>query len=453
MKWRLPLTRGALLLMETLWIYALVAFLLSVVADDITLSLPGVAAVVFISFLISRALERSELDLGLVRIWGIGLSFLIFYAIVRIDLFDDWRLWDFSWADRLFANTSAATSSNTAGTYGIPLLWIFWMRGLAHGQQPASFDSIVRTFASGVVIIALVQLLSGGVDTPDAVGIITVPYIGLGLLAIGLAQAARAEEELGRSFSGTWVVAVGGSVLLLSSIALIFVFLDFSAMATGLGVAAEALAQGIAILLWPLIWAMAQFFAAIAAVIHFIFGTGEPFNPEPLPGPPAGGDDDVTSFKLPGWIWDVARGVLVFLFLSIVVAGVALMFRRNRKRQRSGDQAESIYEEGRLNAELGDLLGSLLGRLKPNLHFGDKTESVRRLYAELLDAGARRGVTRKPAQTPLELAPSLDRAFAAPTPGRITTVFDQARYGDIAVSAEDLKRLREEWQILQKENR
>ncbi len=451
MKWRLPVTRGALLLMETLWIYALLGFVLAGVTDDSSLSILGVAAVVFISYLISRAFEQSDMELGVVRVWGTALSLLVFYAIVRIDLFGDWRFWDFSWADRFIADASAATRGHTASVFGIAFLWIFWMRGLARGQQPMGFDSIVRTFASGVAIMAIVQLLPNPEDTPAAVGLVAVPYIAVGLLAIGLAQAARAEEEYGRSFSGTWVAAVGGAVILLSAVALIFVLLDFSEMATGLGIAAKGLGQAFLLVLWPVLWILSQVFAGIADAIHWFFGTGEPFTPEVPPPQAAEGNDEFSLGQLPAWFWDIVRSVLILLFLALVVAGAALVFRRNRKRKGSGDEAESTYEEGRIAAELGGLFGSLLGRLRPNLHFGDRTEPVRRLYADVLEAGAKRGVSRGPAQTPLELAPRLDQIFAAPTPGRITAVFDEARYGSIAVSAEDIKRLRSEWEALQKE--
>ncbi len=453
MKWRLPVTRGALLLMETLWIYALLGFLLAVAADEITLSLLGVAAVVFLSFLISRALEQSDLDLGLVRIWGIALSLLIFYAIVRVDFFGDWRFWDFSWADKLFAGTSEATRGHVAAVFGIPLLWIFWMRGIARGQEPPSFDSIVRTFAFGVVVIAFIQLLPNAGDTPEAVGLVTVPYIATGLLAIGLAQAARAEEDSGRSFSITWVASVGGAVLLLSAIALIFVLLDFSAMATGLGIAAKGLGQAILLMLWPFLWVLTQMLSGVAGLIQWFFGTGEQFTPEVPPPQAVEGSDESPLGQLPTWVWEIVRGGLILLFFAIVVAWLALVFRRNRKRKKTGDQTESTYEEGRIAAELGGLFGSLLGRLRPNLHFGDRTEPVRRLYADVLEAGAKRGVSREPAQTPLEFAPRLDGAFAAPTPGRITAVFDEVRYGSITVSPEEVKRLRDEWETLQKENR
>jgi hypothetical protein len=70
---------------------------------------------------------------------------------------------------------------------------------------------------------------------------------------------------------------------------------------------------------------------------------------------------------------------------------------------------------------------------------------VRRLYYDMLDEASHRGIERREAQTPLELAPALDTAFGPPTPTRITQMFGDARYGAITPSAGDVKALRDEW--------
>jgi len=57
-------------------------------------------------------------------------------------------------------------------------------------------------------------------------------------------------------------------------------------------------------------------------------------------------------------------------------------------------------------------------------------------------------VERQAAETPLELAPRLDMAFAAETPARITSVFDEVRYGGATPPEDEVRRLREEWEGL-----
>ena len=113
---------------------------------------------------------------------------------------------------------------------------------------------------------------------------------------------------------------------------------------------------------------------------------------------------------------------------------------------------ESTYQEGRLAADLGNLVGAMLGRLRPSLRFGGgETDPVRRLYFEMLAAAARRGVERRPPETPLEVSPRLERAFAAPAPMEITDLFDEVRYGGRRPDPERVARLREEWEQLESE--
>src|SRR5262245_14903828 len=163
---RLAFTRSAMLLMESMWAYALVAFLAALIVEGDRPTPFGVVAVVFISFSISRLLMSSDLSLGLIRVWGIVASLLVFYVIVRIDFFGDLRLWDFSWVDKLFLDTSKALESQAAknAMTGIPLLWFVWMRGVFRGQQHISFESVAGNFAVGVIVVAIVEAFVGVVD-------------------------------------------------------------------------------------------------------------------------------------------------------------------------------------------------------------------------------------------------------------------------------------------------
>jgi hypothetical protein len=127
-----------------------------------------------------------------------------------------------------------------------------------------------------------------------------------------------------------------------------------------------------------------------------------------------------------------------------------MLFTRYSRRAPAGELKESVYAEGRLAADLGDLLGSMLGRLRPRGGGGSRlTEPVRRLYFEMLAAGEARGVERRPVDTPLDLSPRLERSFTSGTPGEITGLFDEVRYGGHAPPDAEVRRLREEWDRLQ----
>jgi hypothetical protein len=77
-------------------------------------------------------------------------------------------------------------------------------------------------------------------------------------------------------------------------------------------------------------------------------------------------------------------------------------------------------------------------------------EPVRRLYFEMLDTAAARGVERRPMETPLELTPRINRTISGPIPADITHLFDDVRYGAHPPSEEDLRRLRDAWDKLPK---
>ena len=255
MSWREPVTRGSLLLMEGIWTYALVAFLVAAITDGGKPSLLATLAVVFLSFSLSRFLQSSDLSLGVLRVWGTLLSFLLFYAIVRVDFFGDWRFWDFHWADEIFNHTQRTLRDRAPGVVGVPLLWLFWVRGLLRGQQNLGWDNVLGTFGVGVLIVGVVEIFQGSVDAPAAVGRIAVPYVVVGLVAIGLAHAAEADADSGRPFGSTWVLAVGGAVVALAGFALLLALFDLGTASHALNAAVTAvwsvMLTIITIVLWP----------------------------------------------------------------------------------------------------------------------------------------------------------------------------------------------------------
>jgi Domain of unknown function (DUF4129) len=451
--WSGRAVRAALVLMEAMWAYALVAFLVALTVGGGKPTFFGVLVVVAASFAISRVLQGSSLGLGVLRLWGVGLSVLVFYAVVRADFYGDFRFWDFSWADPLFNNTEATLEDDATAVIGVPLLLIFWIRGVLRGQEWITFDDIVSSFATGVIVIAFVEVFGVFVDDlPRGVELIAVPYIAVGLLTIGLAHAARAQDEFNPSFTSVWLTAVGGGILMLAFLVTLFVLIDFDRARDGL----EAVAFGIG-------WVIAGIFYLVALpvlflvektfdLMHWLIGLygGRDPNPnenqqaQPEPPPqeePAGG--------LPGWAELIVRVFIAGGLIGAVTIGLALLFNRFRRVVQPQEQKESTYQEGRLGADLSNLVSSLLGRFRPAFSTGRALDPARRLYFDMLNAAANRGVERRPTDTPLDIAPRLSQTFAAQTPSEITGVFDDVRYGHLPVPPDEVRRLREEWDRLQ----
>ncbi|HXH21043.1 MAG TPA: DUF4129 domain-containing protein [Dehalococcoidia bacterium] len=474
MSWRTPVIRGCVLLMEAMWTYALVAFAVAAITDGGDPSFAGVCAVVLSSYAISRVLQGSELSLGVLRAWGAGLSFMLFYAIVRVDFFGDWRFWDFSWANDLFNSTEASMRAHVDAVFGVPMLWGFWIRGVLRGQETATFEDVVQSFGIGVLIMAFVQLFQGGLgDSPAMVGRIAVPFVAFGLFAIALAHSAQAETDRGRPFERTLLVSVGVSVLALAFLAAVVALFD---LATGWSVArdgANALVDaGEAagkVIAWPLMLLLDGIFAVLVFLRDLILGQPAPQQPQPQAGQQPGDcvqalidagrtmeqalkDCSPEPRELPEWVKDLVRVMIAVPIVGTIVLFTALLFTRFRQRRRTGELKESAYVAGRLSSDLSDLWHGLLNRLRPNIHFGSEhADPVRQLYFEVLREGEHRGVARRPAQTPDELAPSLDRTFHGDVPGDITRAFDDARYGARPPPEPEVRRLRERWQRLLRE--
>jgi hypothetical protein len=128
-----------------------------------------------------------------------------------------------------------------------------------------------------------------------------------------------------------------------------------------------------------------------------------------------------------------------------------LLFTRFRRETQADEARESTYQDGRFASDLSDMLNSFLGRFRGHPRQADgQLEPARRLYFEMLDTAAARGVERRPMETPLELVPRINRTIGGDVPAEITRVFDDVRYGSLAPSEEELRRLRDEWEQLPK---
>lgn len=444
MSWRIPVARGALLLMETLWVYALVILVISIADGPEEPSVIGVGLMVGLSYLISRLLQSSDLDLGVLRIWGVVASVLLFYAIVRIDFFGDPRLWDFSWADRLASDPGG--TADTRAVFGVPLLWLVWMRGVSRGQDPLMFEAVISSFATGIVVIVAIELLANALDAPAGVGYVAVPYIALGLVAVSLSHAARSEAEHGRSFSGTWLLAVGGAIALMSLAALVFVLIDLQTFRDALAFAGLWIGRGLYYVFYGIVWVTATVVEfLVRGFLHLLGLSANNDRPQVPEQAQEVQDEQQSGGGFPGWALWFGRATAGLTLLALAVSALWYTFARFQKRPPALTTKESTYVEGRLREDLGGFLGSLLGKLRPRFSFGE-SEPVRRLYYDMLDEASRRNIQRREAQTPLELAPVLDAAFGPPTPTRITAMFDDARYGGLTPPEAEVRALRQEWE-------
>jgi hypothetical protein len=453
-RWRGPLVRGSLVLMETLWVYALVAFVVESTVGGGKPTLLGVFVVVGGAFTLSRLLQGSVMSLTTIRIVGSTLSLLVFYAVVRIDFYGDFAMWDFRWLDRLVNETHAALDAETKGAtaiLGVPLLAFFWMRGILAGQQSVTFEDVLSSFAMGFGVIASVLVFGSLVDKlPRGVELIAVPYVAVGLMALGLQHASQATDSFEREFTPVWLIAISSAVAVMGLVALVFVLVDFGTARDGLGYMATGIgwvfAGIVALMAWPVI----KFFEGIFWLMDFVIGgldAREEPPPQALPGSDEVGSQEGRGSVLPDWVDHLVRYVMASIVIVTITVILGLLFQRFQKRPESSDNKESVYTDGRLAADLGNLIGSLFHRRGGRVVRAN--EPVRRLYFEMLAAGEARGVQRRPTDTPLDLAPRLQSTFRSETPGEITGLFDDVRYGGLEAEEDEVRRLRTQWEGLQ----
>lgn len=452
-RWRAPLVRGSLILMETLWVYALVAFIVAGTVGGGKPTLLGVLIVVGGSFTLSRLLQGSVMSLTAIRIVGATMSLLLFYAVVRIDFYGNFAMWDFHWLDALVNHTHVALDADTPGAtaiVGVPLLMLFWMRGILTGQQTTTFEDVLSSFALGFGVIAVVLVFGSLVDElPRGVQLIAVPYVAVGLMALGLQHAAQASDSFEREFTPVWLVAITSAVAVMGLIALLFVLIDFGTLRDGLeavGFGIGWVAAGIlALISWPIIKFLEGVFWLMDQVIGF--GARDEAPPEIGPAGDRVGDQSGQGTDLPQWVDHLVRYTMASMIVVGLAVVTAFLFQRFQKQQDAGEDKESVYTEGRLAADLGNWLGSMFRRRGAS-RVVRANEPARRLYFEMLAVAEERGVERRPTETPLDLAPRLQSTFRSETPVEITGLFDDVRYGGREAEEEEVGRLRAQWEGL-----
>jgi hypothetical protein len=125
-----------------------------------------------------------------------------------------------------------------------------------------------------------------------------------------------------------------------------------------------------------------------------------------------------------------------------------------------GGVRERVDAEGGLGKDLADYLRDQWAQLR---HLADPRRFFRRMgtgspqaiYANLLVLMAAGGYPREPEQTPYEYEPVVAQALSGCESeiAHITAAYVTAHYGEIAVNAQELAILQEDWEIVKSEGK
>lgn len=305
---------------------------------------------------------------------------------------------------------------------------LIWLRFLFAGRSPVNFERSLRSFGVGfavAVAVAFVAAASGA----DVVGWLVLPYFLLGSLSLATAHAARAPDDATASRrDAPWVFSVLGTVGALTAVMVLFILLSLFEAQRLLEPIGAALAS---LLAWLLILIVTPIFWALEWLIGLFSSDFE--LQTVLESPEAGfteaDEERERRVRIPGWIGNVARALLVAGAIWIAYRLSRWLFSRS---ERTTTEQYAEVRESESGGGLAAMLQSLIPRARRR-SAGDTRWLTRnrayRLFGRMLVAARARGVERRPGQTALEFGAVAGKRLETPLFAGIARAFDGVRYG------------------------
>ncbi len=414
--------------------------------------------IILIAFYLARLLNLLDLQERVQRDISVVILILWVMTVLRFTLYRHVPLLSLAWLGELVDHLGDRQLWPKDLVIIITTL-VFWWRGMELAQRPLDVQSVGYSFRAGVLIVAFaVGIASQMVDWSP------IPFIFafffLSLVSVALSRA----EEVGTwriglpfPFSLGWLLSIAGAaaVVILVSIGLISIVTGESLANTlsQLGPVWDLLRLALLFILSLMFYLLYPLFerlmARIAAMLDGTeFDMLQEFQPpEELligPGELIDGPSRFAQYE----------PLLVALFVLTLILLAGLTFGRMWRARRQLGQAEtdSVLGEGAgqgLAGRLRDGLQNLAGRIGL-LSRWRATVSIRRIYANMVAAAARRGFPRERSDTPYEYLPTLLEAWpgmAAQTE-LITEAYIKTHYGELPETEDELQNIRAAWAML-----
>ena len=437
-------------LLELLWCFAAVAVFVALFGqgDGSAPSFVAVAAVVIGSFALSRALQISDLDETALRNAGAAASALALFLIAHIEYAPGAWPWELGWLARLFTDTSDVIQPGAHIIAGIIALSPLWLRGIIRGQSQIEFDGVLGSASLGLLAVIVAALATPDTREPVSWGAFALAYAAIALVALAVYRVPEPETSLGQ-FARRWTIALAAIAAMSVALALVAAAIDPGAFGFLAPIGAPLAYAGRILgtyVLGPIFWLLVLPFRFIG----WLLGGLLPDNSSPMPRiidqpppEPERNRDRPLWYQILVWIFG---GGAVAMALAIAAAVLWFAFRRfARSREHDPrERREDIEPASSLRDDLGDLLGALAGRFR-RAPRPQSAVQIRRLYFEMLDAAAARGLERPASATPLQFAPLLDTHFTSGVPSSISRAFTASRYGDLPIDAAIVRDLQLRW--------
>ena len=433
----------------TLWVYGGVSLAVAVADDGASVSFGAVVAVVSLSYGLARLLQRIDMTERATRVVGVGLSVVLLYVILRIDIAGEPYLWKMGWLVDLLSDPARTLDGHGGEIAEVALLGAAWAWSVARGARDLTPENVLDEVSLGILVVLLAVAFAPATDAPGALLWLPVPYMVTVLLTLALLHLSSVETG-NRPFLGVWALWTGGSLSIIAGLAVLATLFD----PPSLSAAGHALVWAFEGLVLLVGYVVAPFIIAAGWVTERLIdwlvsggngtrdtiGTGQP--PGPLPvqeGEPA------RWVEVLGY---VLRSGLIVLVIAVALAVLWFAFQRLAPWRREGGEVREEVDamEGGHAGDLRTILSGALGRLRP-AGWPRGRDAIGRLYLSMLRRAAGEGLPRPPAATPLEFALRLEEHFGSPTPGSISRAFAEARYGRRPPPREEIERLRARWEV------
>ncbi len=429
----------ALALMETAQAYALLA-----------LSLPGRFPfwALYLLYLVGLGVRRA-FRRAVPQVYRLAVLYSGAAGALWLGLGAAQRAWA-PWRPAFWAGLSVLWHPVTSGSAAFYVLlglglggYLAWRAG---ALQEVTVEGIQYGFRAGVLTLAAAIFISWAfVDLSRARGPLTLAVLAFflgGLSALSLAQLVRQGGRITRSWLGVFLTGLGGILLFGGGLSLAF----SEELRRGVGWGLELLLRILLLLLTPFLIA---FFWLLDRLLAPLLKTlSENIQALPTPSPPEMGEVPARQVGLPSPPEAFSPRALdlpvALVVLGVVAALLWLAYRWSRpprtEEAEGREERESIWSWRELGRGLRALLQGMRRRRsdladwsRRHLRGSDPRIRVRRAYAHLLLVAGRRGLARRPAETPREFR---GRLPALPPLERLTRLYERARYGDRATDAD-----------------
>lgn len=449
---RRELRLALLAAMETCWVYATLVFVAALMQVPAPSSPLTLFAVYWIALIVGRELPRRKARWAILQSLSILIAVAVLLVIVRLELYTEHDWLDFGWMSRYFRALFFAQGFGRAIFITLAALYVF-IRGLGFGSRPLTLWFVGFQFRLGVVVFFML-LIASAIYRPIDVSPWILTYFFLSLLSISLARLDEDGSDL--HYGPRW------AIILVSGVALV-IFLGLGMMQVfTLDVAAKFLS-----LFSPLIYVVGLVFLVIAIpasyLAAFLVDLLRPLFSrlsmlargiaEAMPQFNQTDAEQMSAFLAS--LTPLISFLKVTAVLAVILA-IGYIIARTLNRRMQKNEADT-YEREALESEDESTRARRAFQPKKKTSFRRKGqiagETIRRIYAAMVQRAVDAGFPRKVAETPYEFSPRLQKVWQDQSDdvSAITEAYVAVHYAEHEATSEEVDRVREAWERVKRD--